>query len=423
MAVGIDLGTEDEIDEAMSLVVGVLRSLPVREAVTRSSRYQNWLVGLDAELFARNKAEGASDRDNEKLAGEGRKETKTASKKRAKRGAAAKENPALAEELASGALGFEQVDAIAEASEKTGGDAARSGDLLDQIKSAPPEDAKGIAKGWADKHNNPDDPGSSARRRRQRRLRTVDRFETKDGLAALLIKGDDESIDEMFAGLRAASKRLYKLDGGRDAPTGSRTRSQRLFDAARTSLTQPMVEGSGRGSVVGHVHMWVQLEDFLAGSPNAQFADGRHVPDVVLERYCCNGTIAATVFAAKGEVLHHGRHHRYATPAQVRGLIARDRGCFRCGADVSECEAHHIIPWHAPAKGKTNIDQLVLVCVDCHHFIHDTKQTVFRHGDGRWTLRPATPDEVPPPRRGHHRRKVAETRQSRRTKQQMVQQE
>ena len=83
-------------------------------------------------------------------------------------------------------------------------------------------------------------------------------------------------------------------------------------------------------------------------------------PDTVLSRYACNGTIAATVFGADGEVLHEGREHRYATPAQIRGLIARDKGCVLCRADVSECEAHHLVPWNAPAQGDTDIENLAL---------------------------------------------------------------
>ena len=127
------------------------------------------------------------------------------------------------------------------------------------------------------------------------------------------------------------------------------------------------------------------------------------VPEAVLSRYMCGGTIAATVFDAAGEVIHHGRKHRYATAAQVRGLIVRDRGCVRCRADVSECEAHHVVPWSAPAKGETNLDELALVCTDCHGFIHDTNQTLYRDRTGQWKLRPATPDETPPKRRDAER--------------------
>ena len=399
-----DTSSTDDVDAAMQLIIGVLSTMPIGESMHRATRYQNWLIGLEAELFARNIAAGASDRDNEKLASEGRKTTKKTAKKRAKRGNAVKENPDLAKDIASGDLGPEQADAIAEAASKTDGDAARDDELIDEIKNSSPDDADKIARRWVNKHNDTDEGSSAeARRRRQRRNRDVSRFDTEDGMAALLIKGDDESVDEMYAGLKAIGKKLWKRDGGRDVPASKqpRTRRQRLFDAAHSSLTRPSTGtggGTGSGSVQGHIHMWVKLDDFLAGKNTAEFANGNIVPQTVLARYACNGTIAATVFDANGEVLHHGREHRYATPAQVRGLIARDKGCVRCRADVSECEAHHLIPWNALAKGDTNIDELALVCVDCHHFIHDTNQTLYRNAKGLWKLRPATPDELPPPR-------------------------
>ncbi len=409
-----DTSASDDVDVAMTLIVDVLRTMPIDEAIRRGVRYQNWLLGLEAELLARNSAAGASDRDNERLAGEGRKSTKKDAKKRAKRGKAVNENPDLANELASGELGTEQADAIADAADKTDGDAARNDDLIEKIKNAAPEDADKIARKWVSEYNDVDEGDKAdARRRRQRQKRDVTRFDTEDGMAALLIKGDDESIDEMYAGLKAAAKKLWKRDGGRDVPAHKqpRSRRQRTFDAAHASLARPTASagnadittvspvqassGSSSGSVQGHIHMWVQLDDFLAGVNTAEFADGRTVPESVLARYACNGTIAATVFDADGEVIHHGREHRYATPAQIRGLIARDRGCVRCRADISECEAHHLIPWNAPREGETNIEDMALVCTDCHHFIHDTNQTLFRNANGGWELRQATPDEIP----------------------------
>ena len=83
-----DTSSTDDVDAAMQLIIGVLKTMPIEEAMHRGTRYQNWLIGLEAELFARNIAAGASDRDNEKLAGEGRKTTKKTAKKRAKRGKA-----------------------------------------------------------------------------------------------------------------------------------------------------------------------------------------------------------------------------------------------------------------------------------------------------------------------------------------------
>lgn len=405
-------GVGADIDQAMLLVLGALRTLPVTDAVVRGTKYQNWLLAFEAEQLARNKASGASDRDNERLTGQGRPSTKSETKKRVKRANAVDENPDLADDLAAGELGPEQVDAIADASAKTGGDAACSEELIDEIKNSSPDDAKNIANKWAAEHNDPGDGDTPAdkRNRRQRRMREVSKFETKDGCSAILIKGDDESINEIWTNLNAAAKKLWRKDGGRDLAKAKhpRTRKQRLFDAAHHTLTGNSVSGAGTGSATAglkgsgaRINMWVQLDDFVAGCHNASFADGTLVPKTVLARYMCTGTIAATVFDKSGEVLHHGREHRYATPAQIRGLIARDKGCVRCRADVSECEAHHLIPWTAPGQGQTNIEELALVCVDCHHFIHDTNQTLYRNAKGLWTLRPATTSETPAKRRPH----------------------
>lgn len=405
---GTAAGLGADIDHAMLLVLGALRTLPVADAVLRGTKYQNWLLAFEAEQLARNKASGASDRDNERLAGEGRPSTKSETKKRVKRANAVDENPELATDLASGELGPEQVDAVADASAKTGGDAACSEELIDEIKHSSPDEANNIAKRWAADHNDTGDGDTPAdkRNRRQRRRREVTKFTTKDDCSAILIKGDDESINEIWNDLNAIARKLWRKDGGGDLPKHKhpRTRKQRLFDAAHQTLTSPNSSGSGSGTGSGtvglkgsgaRVNLWVRLDDFVAGKHNAYFADGSLVPKTVLARYMCTGTIAATVFDKDGEVLHHGREHRYATPAQVRGLIARDKGCVRCRADVSECEAHHLIPWSAPAQGETNIEQLALVCTDCHHFIHDTNHTLYRIAKSLWCLRPATVDETP----------------------------
>ena len=123
----------------------------------------------------------------------------------------------------------------------------------------------------------------------------------------------------------------------------------------------------------------------------------------MFDRYLCNATLVGAVFDGNGQNLWLGRSKRLATPAQITGLIARDGGCVLCRAPHPQCVAHHLMPWNAPGKGKTNIDEMVLVCPDCHHLIHDTKQTLYRNPHGIWKLRPATPNETAPQRRKNDR--------------------
>ncbi|WP_419553637.1 HNH endonuclease signature motif containing protein [Candidatus Poriferisodalis sp.] len=44
-----------------------------------------------------------------------------------------------------------------------------------------------------------------------------------------------------------------------------------------------------------------------------------------------------------------------------------------CQAAPGWCEAHHIVPWKAPARGRTDIDNLTLLCFRCHHQLHDSR--------------------------------------------------
>lgn len=146
--------------------------------------------------------------------------------------------------------------------------------------------------------------------------------------------------------MNAAAKKLWRKDGGRDVKASKhpRTRAQRLFDAAHQKLTNTAsgatTTSSAKTTSGTTLFLWQNLDDFLAGKHNTSYANGQLVPQAVLSRCMCQGTIAGIVFDKIGEVLWAGREHRLATPAILRGLIARDKGCVLCLADISECEAH-----------------------------------------------------------------------------------
>ncbi len=82
--------------------------------------------------------------------------------------------------------------------------------------------------------------------------------------------------------------------------------------------------------------------------------------------------------------LYVGRSARTITGAQLKALIARDRGCVVKGCHVPPpgCEGHHVEHWlHG---GQTNLDDLVLLCGGHHHDHHDREKDL-PHRDGtRW---------------------------------------
>ena len=91
--------------------------------------------------------------------------------------------------------------------------------------------------------------------------------------------------------------------------------------------------------------------------------------------------------------------------AQARAsAVARPRvsakrrapGCRARGPSdaASRCQAHHVKPWESRARGETNVDEMCLLCADCHHQLHHKRQTLeWDAAIKRWLARPALPHE------------------------------
>ena len=109
-----------------------------------------------------------------------------------------------------------------------------------------------------------------------------------------------------------------------------------------------------------------------------------------LERLGCDAEIYGLIFDGRGVPLYHGRRTRTVSPQQWRALVARDRGCVICGAKPSLCQAHHVRYWIL--GGRTDIDNLALVCHQHHRWIHDNRITL-RWGSDSWR---APPGPAPP---------------------------
>lgn len=80
--------------------------------------------------------------------------------------------------------------------------------------------------------------------------------------------------------------------------------------------------------------------------------------------------IIPVVLGTSREILDVGREQRMFSKPQREALVERDGGCAFCGLHPSMTEAHHIEWWNAHS-GKTDLDNGVLLCMTCHHRIHD----------------------------------------------------
>ncbi len=417
------------VTDAMIAVDHALTHLPAKSAVQLIEFCRRRLDATEARLLADRYDKGASDRDVEDLIRDQNNTSKAEAKKRARRAKATNANPDIADRMASGKLSSEQADNIADAAEETDGEAACDEDFIEDIAASNPEQGKKKAKTYINKRKSK--TKAETVRAGQLRRRTVYRYRTKQGDHVLAIQGDQHTIDQLENQINASAEEEYDADGGRDVPRHKhpRTNDQRRFDAAAKLLgadTSTNTKTAGKKPVSGaaakpsdrRTTMFVRATvDQLTGVDDSMITscDGKPLPQSVLDEIACGTDFIAQIFSATGDLLWQGRKVRYATKAQINGLVSRDGGCVLCNAPHQRCVAHHLDPFEAPIKGQTNIDRLALVCPDCHTRLHRNKQTLYYEPKTKaWKLRAARWEEIPPDKPNPNKPRLDETRRNRR---------
>ena len=133
---------------------------------------------------------------------------------------------------------------------------------------------------------------------------------------------------------------------------------------------------TNRPSGVSSVTILVDAEHITDGH-GARFDDGTPIPPAAYQRYTCTPilTILPGLWQNGTFVpLDCRRDYRRATAGQWRALIARDRGCVRCGRPPRHTQAHHIIGW--ASGGLTDLENLALLCESCHNDCHNGMFTI-----------------------------------------------
>ena len=103
--------------------------------------------------------------------------------------------------------------------------------------------------------------------------------------------------------------------------------------------------------------------------------DGPAIPSALARRLACDCAISFSD-------LNHGRAQRLVTARQRAALELRDgRVCGFPGCDRTHgLDAHHIEHWiHG---GRTDLDNLALLCTAHHHLLHEGRFTARRRRDG-----------------------------------------
>jgi 5-methylcytosine-specific restriction endonuclease McrA len=124
------------------------------------------------------------------------------------------------------------------------------------------------------------------------------------------------------------------------------------------------LRGEEHAAVVVHL----DARDRTAARP--RIADGPALPEPVVERLLCGGRARAVLHDADGSPLDVGRSRRLVTRKLFYALLLRDAHCTHPGCrSRTGLEAHHVRHWlHG---GRTDLDNLVLLCRRHHHAHHD----------------------------------------------------
>jgi len=135
-------------------------------------------------------------------------------------------------------------------------------------------------------------------------------------------------------------------------------------------------------------------------SPWARVENGPGLPDRVAKRLACSGRVRTAVHRPDGTLLDLGRSHRLVTDRQFAGLMIRQQGhCAFPGCRHDRwLEAHHVRHWLY--GGRTDLDNMILLCSRHHQAHHDGEFTVKPLGRGRFAfrdrIRTPIPDYVDP---------------------------
>ncbi len=202
------------------------------------------------------------------------------------------------------------------------------------------------------------------------------------GMGHTHIELDPERHAALWTSIEAHLASVRQRDGN----------SGRPFTELQVETVVELVSSGGSASATRRIPEievlidWSTLIDGVHPTTVCETVDGVPLPVQTVQRLCCEADVLPVVLRSTGEVLHVGRTARVATRAQRRALAALHRTCAHphCSAVFSRCQIHHVIPWEQ--GGRTDLDNLIPLCTEHHHLVHEGGWSLQLHDDRTITL-------------------------------------
>ena len=175
--------------------------------------------------------------------------------------------------------------------------------------------------------------------------------------------------------LEREAERIAALPGEEDEVYASARRADALValcSARIASDPQP-----DRATVVVHA----RLDGLEQDTGGCEIEDGPVIHPQSVRRLLCNARVQTVVEDREGNVLGIGRMGRQVPAWMIRQVRHRDRECRfpSCGARRFT-EAHHLRWWRH--GGRTDLDNLALICSFHHRLVHEHGWSVKREATG-----------------------------------------
>ncbi len=213
---------------------------------------------------------------------------------------------------------------------------------------------------------------------RQQRATTLSTWTDDDGMWNLRAKFDPLTGVRLSNTIDRALNALFAEHAPSTCPADPVEKQKHLRALALARLISGEAGNVGRAGKPEFVAVVDVDQPNGAGQPNVDWGLDVEVPArVVAELIDTDAANVVTVVVRNGVVIHApgdmnlGRSKRHASRSQRRALHALYRTCAvpGCATHFNRCKIHHIIWWSH--GGRTDLDNLIPVCVHHHHKIHD----------------------------------------------------
>jgi hypothetical protein len=269
--------------------------------------------------------------------------------------------PGTAAEFAAGAISAEHAGQIAAYAARVAEVAAAEDEFAGLAARTDPAEARRRLQVYEDAFNPPAPDLDTAA---QRARRSLDASLRPNGMVRV------SGVLPEVEGLRL----LDVLAGFTDPPDADddRTPTQRRADAFTDLVCAAAANTRPLG--VNGLSVLVDLDRLPHG---ATLSDATPITPAVFDYTTCAAAVSVIFGTRHGhrfQPLALAQTRRLASPSQWDALVARDRGCLRCGRAPRFCQAHHIIGW--ASGGPTDLSNLALLCSRCHHDLHSGHYTI-----------------------------------------------